>query len=481
MMESQTREKARIVIIGAGLAGLSAAHKLIQIGYKDLLIIEAASQPGGRIESYILDDGSRLDMGAQWLHGERENPVYNWLESMNLIECCEEEEVEFEGLFRTQLGEEPPKEIVTRVLEILMDTRHSLYKNSHLLDPKCLPADIYRKQLEFNARKCTILKRANPRLVESILKWFELYETIDNSCEDISLLSIKAYSNWSDYDDGKMVRLRGGWQRLVTTLFDSIGEEKFIFSSKVIEMRYSSDGVVLKHSKGVISCDHVIVTFSLGVMKNLPLSFFNPMLEKEKRDLISNLGFGVVNKIFLQFDRPFLSVEKGLKLLWIKGEPVNFPSALPDWTKFLTGFDLVSTAPNYLMCWVGGKGAEMMEDIGEHEVGETCMKILRIFLPDRELPKLVSVKRSSWGNNPFVRGSYSYESVNSSVSLLDSKQLWEPLVVIKQDFDEPIPRILFAGEATAASMYATAHGALTSGWREAQRLGNFLDHLKRKM
>lgn len=477
-MENQPKDQTRkVVVIGAGLAGLSAAHRLIQNGHKDLLIIEAATKPGGRIESYTLQDGSRIDMGAQWLHGEKENPIYSWLERMDLIECCEEEEVELEGLFKTQSGKEPPKEIVFRVLEILMDTRHLLYKNSQTMDPKyCLPADIYRKQLKLESQTCTILRKANPTLVESILRWFELYETIDNSCEDISLLSIKAYANWNDYDDGKMVRLKGGWQKLVTILFNLIGSELFIFNSKVDELSYSGNNVVVKHSKGIIECEHVIVTFSIGVMKNLPSNFFNPILGKRRKDLIANLGFGVVNKIFLQFDKPFLIAEKGLKLLWNDNDEPNIKLFdLPEWTKFMTGFDLVPTAPNYLLSWVGGKGAEMMEKFDEQEVGEVCLKILHIFLPDKEIPKLLSVKRSTWGTNPLVRGSYSYESANSSVDLLDMKQLWEPLTApTKEKQNEQIPRVLFAGEATAGDMYATAHGAVSSGWREADRLVNYI-------
>lgn len=49
------------------------------------------------------------------------------------------------------------------------------------------------------------------------------------------------------------------------------------------------------------------------------------------------------------------------------------------------------------------------------------------------LPILVSLRRSTWGSNPFVRASYCYESVNSSIDLLDTKQLWEPLIVSEQD------------------------------------------------
>lgn len=35
------------------------------------------------------------------------------------------------------------------------------------------------------------------------------------------------------------------------------------------------------------------------------------------------------------------------------------------------------------------------------------------------------------------------------------------------------PVILFAGEATSVTHYACVHGAIESGWREAERIHNF--------
>lgn len=33
-----------------------------------------------------------------------------------------------------------------------------------------------------------------------------------------------------------------------------------------------------------------------------------------------------------------------------------------------------------------------------------------------------------------------------------------------------VPRLLFAGEATSEHHYATVHGAVETGWREAKRI-----------
>lgn len=42
----------RIIIVGAGAAGLSAAYKLTQKGYTNFVVLEAQRMAGGRIQSY---------------------------------------------------------------------------------------------------------------------------------------------------------------------------------------------------------------------------------------------------------------------------------------------------------------------------------------------------------------------------------------------------------------------------------------------
>lgn len=56
-----------VLIIGGGLAGLSAAHHFNTVGMKDFLIVEADNRLGGRIYS---DVQSGIEIGAEFIHGE---------------------------------------------------------------------------------------------------------------------------------------------------------------------------------------------------------------------------------------------------------------------------------------------------------------------------------------------------------------------------------------------------------------------------
>lgn len=67
----------QIVIIGAGLSGISAGVKLMENGFNDVLILEAENRIGGRINSVEFGgDGKKIDLGGQWVSGEFNNVIY---------------------------------------------------------------------------------------------------------------------------------------------------------------------------------------------------------------------------------------------------------------------------------------------------------------------------------------------------------------------------------------------------------------------
>lgn len=58
-------QNARVIVVGAGISGISAASKLIENGFKNLTILEAENRIGGRVCTVPFGDNV-LDLGAQW-------------------------------------------------------------------------------------------------------------------------------------------------------------------------------------------------------------------------------------------------------------------------------------------------------------------------------------------------------------------------------------------------------------------------------
>ena len=57
----------KIVIIGSGAAGIAAAARLYEKGFKNFVILESEKRIGGRIHS-IPFASNVVDLGAQWYH-----------------------------------------------------------------------------------------------------------------------------------------------------------------------------------------------------------------------------------------------------------------------------------------------------------------------------------------------------------------------------------------------------------------------------
>ncbi|KMR05319.1 peroxisomal n -acetyl-spermine spermidine oxidase [Lasius niger] len=77
-------KRTKTIIVGAGAAGIAAASKLLQKGMKDFVILEANDRIGGRV--HTLNFGENVvDLGAQWVHGESGNVVFELASKHNLL------------------------------------------------------------------------------------------------------------------------------------------------------------------------------------------------------------------------------------------------------------------------------------------------------------------------------------------------------------------------------------------------------------
>src|SRR5580692_2423251 len=73
---------SKVVVVGAGLAGLAAARRLVARGH-EVTVVEARERVGGRTEGLVLDDGTPLELGGQWL-GEGHTRMYELVEELGL-------------------------------------------------------------------------------------------------------------------------------------------------------------------------------------------------------------------------------------------------------------------------------------------------------------------------------------------------------------------------------------------------------------
>ncbi|KAG0718671.1 Peroxisomal N(1)-acetyl-spermine/spermidine oxidase [Chionoecetes opilio] len=193
-------------------------------------------------------------------------------------------------------------------------------------------------------------------------------------------------------------------------------------------------------SGDVVEADHVIFTPSLGVLKALASEMFMPPLPPPKMKAIRAITASKANPVLSLFH---------------------------NWEASLVGFYSAYLHPTVLCGWITGGGALAMEQTAEEEVARRCIAYLRKRLPSKyKIPDAVFFKRSTWGTNVWTRGSYSFRSLKTEAAGALPADLAEPLV----DLETNTPLVCFAGEASHDCYYSTVHGALETGWREADRL-----------
>lgn len=94
----------RIIIVGAGASGISAASKLFENGYTNVKILEAEPRFGGRVYTQKFHDNF-IELGAQCVHGQKGNVVFELANPLSLLKSSilDVDEFEFTRLDGTKL------------------------------------------------------------------------------------------------------------------------------------------------------------------------------------------------------------------------------------------------------------------------------------------------------------------------------------------------------------------------------------------
>ncbi|KAL9846689.1 peroxisomal N(1)-acetyl-spermine/spermidine oxidase [Geothlypis trichas] len=483
----------RVVAVGAGLAGLGAAQRLR--GHGSLRLLEAAARVGGRVCTRPFASGL-AEMGAHWIHGPSPgNPVFRLASQYGLLspEAAREENQQVEA------GGHPPLPSVTygssgkvlnpKAVREARDLFYALLASTRAFQGSKEPpwpsvGQYVRAEIARTVPTMAGGQEDARRLQLAVLAACLKLECCISGTHSMDLVGLEPFGEYVSLP-GLDCTFPGGYSSLAERLLSDLPEGTVLFNKAVRTIHWQGsfreeghDGsrvfpVRVECEDGdVFLADHVIVTVPLGFLKERHQEFFQPPLPERKAQAIRNLGFGTNNKIFLEFEQPFWEPEQQLlEVVWEDESPLEEPDAdlEANWFKKLIGFVVLQPPEQHghVLCgFIAGKESEHMETLSDAEVLSAMTHVLRTMTGNPDLPAPRSVLRSRWHSAPYTRGSYSYVAVGSSGDDIDV--LAQPL---PEDPRDPRPlQLLFAGEATHRTFYSTTHGALLSGWREAERL-----------
>lgn len=425
------------IIIGAGMAGLAAANHLLKHGIESFVILEARKHIGGRIISIPMKNHN-VELGANWIHGVLGNPIFEIAMAnglVNIINIPKPHKV----IAATEDGKQVPFGVLHEIHEayVCFLRRCEEYFLCQYLPPPDinsvgehinLEATIYLERLPSSEEK-----KLRRLIFDCLLK----RETCISGCNNMDEIDLLELGSYTELQGGNIM-IPSGYSSILEPMIKNINPEKILTSHSVKKIIWDSDQHSLRNIEDVgeesedsdqtviedisktsdrpvnvgesssapdtaqkpkkklftnveIVCDngqsffanHVICTIPLGVLKEHAADLFEPSLPQYKMESIERLLFSAVDKIFLEYERPFLNPEvTEIMLLWENSSSEDMSQS---WYKKIYSFSKVSET--LLLGWVSGKEAEYMETLSMEDIAATCTKILRKFLNDPFIPE----------------------------------------------------------------------------------------------
>jgi len=217
-------------------------------------------------------------------------------------------------------------------------------------------------------------------------------------------------------------------------------------SQPVQAIDWSDAQVRVRTDKAEYLVDQVIVTLPLGVLKAGNVAF-TPALPQAKQNAIDQLGMGVLNKCYLRFaaafwptDVDWLEYVAAQRGVWTEWVSLMRTHGLP----VLLGFNAADQ----------GRTIEAWTDA---QIVASAMQTLRIIFGNA-IPDPLDYQITRWASDPYALGSYSFNPVGYTPAL--RTELAQSLA----------QKVFFAGEATEAQHFSSAHGAYLSGLRAANEI-----------
>ena len=412
-----------ILIIWAGISWLAAAKELHHAG-KDVVVFEAKEKIWGRIHTEVID-GTAYELGASWIHGDKNNPVAEILKEQGntLIPTDFDDTLEFQN------GKEQDGVDGEDFYEYAYEQTETLKNDISLAE--CLENYIKKYKLSIQEQEL-LLYRVK----------IDMETEYGTSLKNISLFSLDAGKEMKGGD--KLVQ--GGYEKVIRYLAKDIDIRLDTPVSKIVQ---TQTGVLVSDTFGnTFSGSKVIVTVPLGVLKKWIIQF-EPALSPEKLEAISKLGMGNLHKTFLVFEKNFWDNVTVIDRFQSDSEDMSL------WGEFFNLEKLMGKP--ILLALHGGEAAHIIGQKDETILRKEAYTSLREIYPQATMP--LRVITSPWHDDTYAQGSYSY------LPVWIEEGIYHLLA-------NPEGRIYFAGEHTHPDFPSTTHGAYLSGLRAAKEILN---------
>jgi monoamine oxidase len=408
-----------VIIIGGGIAGLSAARELVRHRCT-VTVLEAKKRFGGRIHT-IREGKLPIELGAEFIHG-KSKPLLNAIRAaaLSMHDVPDGNQLFENGKLKSIQIWDTVGEVMNRIKPRGADCSFKEFIDAQKIDER------------------------TRRLVSAFVEGFDAARTERISAHAL----LKAESSAEKMEGDAQARVNEGYSALIEYFEKEIrsGGGTLVKEALARRVRWKTGAVeIILHRSGteeMFPAEAALITLPIGVWKAREV-LFEPALPK-KQKAADDIQFGNVVKITLVFRKQW----------WPKAN-FGFIQApdeqIPTWWSDPRGPVLTG--------WAGGPKADLLPAQSPTRLETLALKILEKIFGAKSLRKqLVASHSYNWADDPQIRGAYSYLPV-------DGLDLPKVLAV-------PVKGTLFfAGEATALDgQMGTVFGALESGLRAAKEI-----------
>jgi monoamine oxidase len=441
-----------VVVVGAGLAGLTAARRLVAAGH-DVTVVEARERVGGRTLSHHLDDGTVLDVGGQWV-GPSQDRVLALIAELGL------------ATFPTWTAGDSLAGIGPELAR---------YSGAVPKLPYRVLADVLQAQLRLDrlARQVPLdrpwrARRADEWDATTFETWIRRATATGGGADYFRIVADAVFAadpaSFSLLHALFYIRSGQGVDRLINTR-DGAQQDRVIGGTQQLSIRMADDlgdRVLLEqpvrridHGEGagaaggvLVHTDHLRLRARRAIVAVPPTLAgrfdYRPALPADRDQLTQRMPAGAVIKCQVIYDRPFWR-DEGLNGQVATDRPpvkVVFDNSPP------------SGAPGILLAFIEGRAAVAMGDASDDELrAEVVTALVRCF-GDRAR-RAEGFVAQNWQREEFTRGCYGAHLPPGA---------WTQFGAALR---RPVGPLHWAGAETAIVWSGYMDGAIESGERTA--------------
>ncbi|KIV99188.1 uncharacterized protein PV09_09141 [Verruconis gallopava] len=307
---------AEVIVVGAGLSGLSSAVTLHEAGAK-VIVLEARDRVGGKTWSRELAGGI-VDMGAAWINDTNQSRMYELARRFGLDTIVQNVKGniilhDLDSKSHTfPYGSVPLHEVepggVKNMLHI-RDTFEALCQKVPINDPlgwsRAVAVDYDDMSMEDFVRHYGGKETA----LRTVAVWTRAMLGLEP--REVSSLYFLAYCKSGggimrmrsdERDGGQFLRLAGGTQSFSKSMAASLPQGSVHLNNPVVSIDDDGSVVTVITSRRTFTAKHVIVSTPTVLYKSI---MFQPPLHPIKNKIVNSTVHGHLSKVFLAYERPW--------------------------------------------------------------------------------------------------------------------------------------------------------------------------------